>query len=255
VFSGKISFFAAQSERAQTAKRQLEDLYGSVDQKEADVIVALGGDGLMLQALHHFMNSNKPIYGMRMGTVGFLMNDFSIHDLLDRLSMAGTNLIQPLMMEALDSQGTKQYRRAFNEVSLWRQTCQAARIRVFVDEVMRLEELICDGILVSTPAGSTGYNLSARGPVIPLCVPLLAISPISPFRPRHWRGALLRDKSSIRIEVLDHEKRSVGSSADHHEVRNCIEVNIWQDTKSSSSLMFDQNYSWEERILAEQFKC
>ena len=249
-----VAFVASASEEAEAAKRRLSHMYGSSPPEMADVIVALGGDGFMLTALHRFMNTGKPIYGMHRGTVGFLMNEFRIDGLLERLARAEVTRIRPLLMTARDADGVTHEARAFNEVSLWRQTYQAAKLRISIDEKERLDELVCDGLIVATPAGSTAYNFSAHGPIIPLGAPLLALTPISPFRPRRWRGALVPDRGVIRVETLDAVKRPVGAAADHTEIRDVREVTVKQDRASESLLMFDPEHSWEERILAEQFQ-
>ncbi|MDK9698344.1 MAG: NAD kinase [Siculibacillus sp.] len=249
-----IAFVASASEEAEKARRHLSHLYGSSPPDMADVIVALGGDGFMLATLRRFMNTGKPIYGMHRGTVGFLMNEFGIGGLHERLERAETTRIRPLLMTARDAGGELHEARAFNEVSLWRQTYQAAKLRISIDDKERLDELICDGLIVATPAGSTAYNLSAHGPIIPLGAPLLALTPISPFRPRRWRGALVPDRAVIRVEVLEAGKRPVGAAADHTEIRDVRDVTVEQDKASESLLMFDSEHSWEERILAEQFQ-
>ena len=249
-----IAFVASASEEAEAAKRRLSHLYGSSPPDMADVIVALGGDGFMLTALRRFMNTGKPVYGMHRGTVGFLMNEFRIDGLLERLSRAQVTRIRPLLMTARDADGVTHEARAFNEVSLWRQTYQAAKLRISIDDKERLDELVCDGLIVATPAGSTAYNFSAHGPIIPLGAPLLALTPISPFRPRRWRGALVPDRAVIRLQALDAVKRPVGAAADHTEIRDVREVTVKQDQASESLLMFDPEHSWEERILAEQFQ-
>jgi NAD+ kinase len=217
------------------------------------VIVALGGDGLMLQTLHKFMNSGKPIYGMHRGTVGFLMNDFVETDLHERLSAAHITIIHPLVMRARDAQGRTHEHRAINEVSLFRQSAQAAHFRVLIDGQERLAELVSDGVLVATPAGSTAYNLSAQGPIIPINAPLLALTAISPFRPRRWRGALLPDKAKVTIEVRDAESRPVAAVADHDEVRSVRQVEIGMDHGVSINMLFDPGHNLDERILREQF--
>jgi NAD+ kinase len=250
----RIAFVSSQSEEAEAARHRLQALYGHVSEEEAEVIVALGGDGLMLQTLHKFMNTGKPIYGIHRGTVGFLMNEYQPEHMLEQMSVARISAIHPLVMKAVDAAGKGMEARAFNEVSLWRQTFQAAKLRVSVDGIQRLDELSCDGIIVATPAGSTAYNLSAHGPIIPLGAPLLAVTPISPFRPRHWRGALVPDHVQIHIEVLEAAKRPVSASADHNEIRDCVEVVVRQDWESESLIMFNLEHSWEDRILAEQFR-
>jgi NAD+ kinase len=217
------------------------------------VIVALGGDGLMLQTLHKFMNSGKPIYGMHRGTVGFLMNEFAEEGLSERIANAQVTVIHPLVMRAMDAQGRAHEHRAINEVSLFRQSAQAAHLRILIDGQERLAELSADGVLVATPAGSTAYNLSAQGPIIPINAPLLALTPISPFRPRRWRGALLPDKAEVTIEVMEADKRPVAAVADHDEVRSVRSVDIRMDHGISINMLFDPGHNLDERILREQF--
>ena len=216
-------------------------------------MVALGGDGLMLRTLHRLMTSGTPIYGMHRGTVGFLMNEYSVGHLHQRLAAAQTTLIHPLIMRARDMKGRLHIHHAINEVSLFRQTYQVARLSIFVDGKERLPELMADGVLVATPAGSTAYNLSAMGPIVPIDAPLLALTPISPFRPRRWRGALLPDRAQVTIRALDPERRPVAAVADHAEVRSVKEVEIGMDDTISIQMLFDPGHSLEERILREQF--
>jgi NAD+ kinase len=248
-----IAFVASQTPEAREAYAKLEKRYGNADPAKADVVVALGGDGLMLQTLHKFMNSGKPIYGMHRGTVGFLMNEFVEERLAERLAAAHITVIHPLVMQARDAQGRTHEHRAINEVSLFRQSAQAAHLRILIDGQERLTELVSDGVLVATPAGSTAYNLSAQGPIIPINAPLLALTPISPFRPRRWRGALLRDKANVTIEVMDADKRPVAAVADHDEVRSVRNVNIGMDHTISINMLFDPGHNLDERILREQF--
>ncbi len=248
-----IAFVASQTPEASAAYAQLEARYGNCEPKDADVIVALGGDGLMLQTLHNFMKSGKPIYGMHRGTIGFLMNEFVVDGLVERLAAAHTTVIHPLVMQATDTQGRVHEARAINEVSLFRQSAQAAHLRVLIDGQERLTELIADGVLVATPAGSTAYNLSAQGAIIPINAPLLALTPISPFRPRRWRGALLPDKAKVTIEVLEAGKRPVAAVADHDEVRSVRSVNVSMDHGISLNMLFDPGHNLDERILREQF--
>ena len=248
-----IAFVASQTPEAREAYAKLEKRYGNADPAKADVIVALGGDGLMLQTLHKFMNSGKPIYGMHRGTVGFLMNEFVEEGLAERLAAAHITVIHPLVMKARDAQGRTHKHRAINEVSLFRQSAQAAHLRILIDGQERLTELVSDGVLVATPAGSTAYNLSAQGPIIPINAPLLALTPISPFRPRRWRGALLPDKANVTIEVMDADKRPVAAVADHDEVRSVRNVNIGMDHTISINMLFDPGHNLDERILREQF--
>jgi NAD+ kinase len=249
----RIAFVASPIAEAQDARERLASRYDNVDPAAADVIVALGGDGLMLQTLHRFMHSGKPIYGMHRGTVGFLMNDFSEDDLRERLTAAHITVIHPLLMCARNAEGRTHEYHAFNEVSLFRETYQLAKLRILIDGKERLAELSADGVLVATPAGSTAYNLSVQGPIIPIHAPLLALTPISPFRPRRWRGALLPDSAQVTIEVLEPEKRPVAAVADHDEVRDVRSVDVAMDRSISMHMLFDPGHSLDERILREQF--
>jgi NAD+ kinase len=249
----RIALVASQTPEAEAARKALAARYGDVAPAEADVIVALGGDGLMLQTLHKFMSSGKPIYGMHRGTVGFLMNEYNAENLKERIASAQTTVIHPLLMSATDVNGRAQESHAINEVSVFRQSYQAARLRILIDGKERLPDLIADGILVATPAGSTAYNLSAQGPIIPIDASLLAVTPISPFRPRRWRGALLPDKAKVTIEVQDAGKRPAAAVADHDEVRDVQKVEVSMDHRISLHLLFDRDHSLDERILREQF--
>ncbi|TMJ01680.1 MAG: NAD kinase [Alphaproteobacteria bacterium] len=249
----RIAFVASPIAEAEEARVRLAERYGDAAPTEADIIVALGGDGLMLQTLHAFMTSGKPIYGMHRGTVGFLMNDFREDGLAERLADAETTLIHPLLMCARDANGRAHEAYAINEVSLFRQKHQAARLRILIDGKERLAELVADGVMVATPAGSTAYNLSAQGPIIPIKAPLLALTPISPFRPRRWRGALLPDSARVVIEVLEADKRPVAAVADHDEVRDVRSVEVGMDHKIAIPMLFDPGHSLDERILREQF--
>jgi len=248
-----IAFVASDTPSAQNARRLLVRRYGDVKPETADVIVALGGDGLMLATLQRFMNSGKPIYGMHRGTVGFLMNEFSSNDLVKRLAAAQVTVIHPLLMRARDAAGRTHRHHAINEVSLFRQSYQAAKLRILVDGKERLSELVADGVLLATPAGSTAYNLSVQGPIIPIGAPLLALTPISPFRPRRWRGALLPDRAHVSVEVREPAKRPVAAVADHNEVRSVRAVEISMDHNVSMHMLFDPGHSLDERILREQF--
>jgi NAD+ kinase len=248
-----IAFVASPNPEAEEARRRLAARYGDTPIDTADVIVALGGDGLMLQTLHRLMGSNRPIYGINRGTVGFMMNEFREDGLAERLAAAETAVIHPLVMRAHDVDGREYEHRAINEVSLFRQIYQAARLRILIDGKERLPELVADGVLVATPAGSTAYNLSVQGPIIPIDAPLLALTPISPFRPRRWRGALLPDKARVTIEVLDPKRRPVAAVADSDEVRSVRSVDIFMDHSISMHMLFDPGHSLDERILREQF--
>lgn len=250
----KIAFIASENPEAVEARRRLVQRYGDVDPSEAAAIVALGGDGHMLATLHRFMNDSIPIYGMNRGSVGFLMNDYNEDDLPGRLAAAEISRIHPLAMLAYDQSGKAHKALAINEVSLFRERHQAAKLKILVDGKVRMEELICDGVLVSTPAGSTAYNLSAHGPILPINAPLLALTPISPFRPRRWRGALLPNKVHISIHVLEADKRPVSAVADHFETRGVSRVEVEKARNIELFMMFDADHSLDERVLAEQFR-
>ena len=249
----RFCFLAADTDDAQAAAALLSERYGSCDAEEADVIVPLGGDGMMLQTLHRFMSTGKPTFGMNRGSVGFLMNDFQIEWLPERVADANVTTIRPLLMTAEDIDGEIHTARAINEVSLLRQTHQAAKFSIRIDDRPRLDLLICDGVLVATPAGSTAYNLSAHGPILPINAQLLALTPISAFRPRRWRGALLPSHVTVTIQSLEPNKRPVAAAADHVEIRRVVRVDVREDREASCIIMFDPDHSWDERILAEQF--
>jgi NAD+ kinase len=249
----RLAFVGAPTESAQAAVKAFSAQYGQHKPADADLVVAFGGDGFMLQTLHRNMNLRKPHYGLKTGTVGFMMNLYSDGDLKERLSRAQPSELYPLRMLALRDSGTDEDALAINEVSLLRQSKQAAHIRVWVNGVVRIEELMCDGILVATPAGSTAYNLSAHGPILPLSSNVLALTPISPFRPRRWRGAVLKSDSRIRFEILDHYKRPVSATADASEVRDITNVEVFEDRSVQLKLYFDPDMSLEERIATEQF--
>jgi NAD+ kinase len=249
----RIHFHASTSDAAREALAALTATYGQADVNDADVIVALGGDGTLLETLHKYHSLNKPFYGLNRGSVGFLLNPYRAENLRDRLSKAQQVTLHPLRMKAVDDKGATHEAVAFNEVSLLRQRSHAAKITVSVDGVPRLPELVCDGILVATPAGSTAYNLSAHGPVIPLSANVLALTPISPFRPRRWRGALLPSHVKIRFDIFDPPARPVSASADMTEVRGVAQVEVWQSTSIGVNLLFDPDHNLEERILKEQF--
>lgn len=251
--SPRIAFLASRTPEGQALLVELESRYENVPPQEADVIVPLGGDGFMLQTLHRHMGLHKPIYGMKAGTVGFLMNQFLADGLLERICVAEATTFKPLEMIAMTDGGGTVGAVAFNEVSLLRQTKQAAKIRVSLNAAARLEELVCDGVLVSTPAGSTAYNLSAHGPILPLGSDVLAMTPISPFRPRRWRGAILRNDTEVKFEILDPYKRPVSATADSFEVRDVVEVSIRESRDKTVTLLFDPEHNMEERILDEQF--
>ena len=248
-----IAFVASAAPEAQDALRELVARYGNTSPEDADIVVALGGDGFMLQTLHGTMNSDKRVYGMNRGSVGFLMNDFSIDGLEERIDASIENRFHPLRMITTDENDSVSSALAINEVSLFRQSYQAAKLRVMVDGRERLEELSCDGLMVATPVGSTAYNFSAHGPILPFEAPLLAMTPVSPFRPRRWRGALLPDSAVVEVHVLEPEKRPVNAVADHQEVKSVRKVEIQQARDSTARLLSGRNRSWSDRILAEQF--
>lgn len=248
-----IAFLASTTDAAQEARARLIALYGDAPPNTADFIVALGGDGLMLETQHRFLGRNPPIYGMNRGSVGFLMNAYAEADLPARLQGAQAAHLHPLRMRAKSATGTHAS-LAINEVSLLRETRQAAKLRVLVDGKERLPELICDGILVSTPAGSTAYNLSAHGPIVPLDARLLPLTPISAFRPRRWRGALLPSSAKVVFEVLEPDKRPVSATADYTEVRDVRSVEVREDRSITMTMLFDPDRNLAERIIAEQFE-
>jgi NAD+ kinase len=249
----RIAIASSDRPEAQTARDRLAARYGSVDPGEADVIVALGGDGFMLETLHANLERRTPVFGMNRGSVGFLMNDYDEDGLLDRLASAGRAVIHPLQMDAWTEAGQVQSGLAINEVSLLRQTRQSAKLRISVDNKVRLEELACDGCMVATAAGSTAYNLSAHGPIIPLDAPVLALTPISAFRPRRWRGALLPHTARVTFEVMEPDKRPVSATADSFEVRRVARVEVRERRDVALTMLFDAGRSFEERVLAEQF--
>jgi NAD+ kinase len=250
----RIAFVASDVPEACEALKRLTGLYGNAPISEADAIVALGGDGLMLQTLRRHLDDRIPIYGMHRGSVGFLMNEYREEDLKERLKRATIARVHPLKMVATNADGETYEGLAINEVSLFRKTQQAAKLRIIVDGKVRLSELICDGLLVATPAGSTAYNLSAHGPILPIDARLLAVTPLSAFRPRRWRGALLADEARIRIEVLEPDKRPVNAAADNDETRDVCTVEVTQARDVDLLMMFDPGHSLDERILSEQFR-
>ena len=249
----KLAFAASKDKEARSALARLKSRYKYVPAAQADVVVALGGDGFMLETMHKFMSKKVPVFGMNRGTVGFLMNAYRDDALHDRIASAQVVTLHPLEMKV--SRKGKRLRRALaiNEVSLLRQTRQAAKIRIRVDEVVRIPELVCDGALLATPAGSTAYNLSAHGPILPLDAHILALTPISAFRPRRWRGALLPRDAIVRFEVLDSAKRPVSAVADNTEVRDVTSVEVRENRGIGVQLLFDPEHNLEERILREQF--
>lgn len=252
--TGSFAFVSSGTAEADASAKRLAALYGQSSLGEASVIVALGGDGFMLQTIHRFMNSGRPIYGMNRGSVGFLMNEFGENGLRERIAAAEAETIRPLRMTALDAEGVAHKALAINEVSLFRQSYQAAKLRITVDGKVRMDELICDGVMVATPAGSTAYNLSAQGPIVPIDAPLLALTPVSAFRPRRWRGALLPNRVTVDMEVMEADKRPVNAVADHTEVKSVQRVTVREARDATATILFDANHSWDERILAEQFK-
>ena len=248
----KIHFVSSDNKDAKDAKDNLVKKYKDYSAPEADVIVALGGDGLMLQTLHDNIDEAKPIFGINKGSVGFLMNDYNDDNLLERIESATLTKVYPLQMTVKTEQDEVSA-KAINEVSLLRQTYQAAKIKIKIDDKIRLEELICDGILLATPAGSTAYNLSAHGPILPITSNLLALTPISAFRPRRWKGALLPHDSIVEIEILEKNKRPVSAVADNLEIRDIESVKITEDRKTELFMLFDPETNLEEKILEEQF--
>lgn len=250
----RIAFIASDQPEARLACERLTRAYGDADPAAADVIVALGGDGLMLHTLRRFMHAGLPIYGMNRGSVGFLMNEYREEGLRERLAQSEVARLRPLAMTAIDRAGVRHEALAINEVSIFRVTHQTAKLRISVDGQMRLAELVCDGVMVATPAGSTAYNLSAHGPILPIMAPLLALTPISPFRPRRWRGALLPNRATIAIDVLEPDKRPVSAAADNVETRAVARVEVAEARHIELAMLFDADHGLEERILAEQFK-
>lgn len=251
--STAISFRASDADLACEAKERLEARYGSCEPEDADVIVALGGDGFMLQTLNDVRPLNKPVYGMNRGTVGFLMNEYSEDDLTNRLAEAEEAVINPLHMRAGSDDGIVTEALAINEVSLLRAGPQAARLKISVDGKTRLEELVCDGALVATPAGSTAYNYSAHGPILPIGSEVLAVTAVAAFRPRRWRGALVPKDAIVRFDVLNPQKRPVMADADSRPVRNVHWVEVRSEANVRHRILFDPGHGLEERLIREQF--
>lgn len=249
----KISCFTADTDEARRARAELSTRYGEADPHDADVVIVLGGDGTMLEALHKTLSIDKPLYGMNRGSLGFLLNPWNADNLPGRLERSEGVTIRPLRMKALSRDGMEYEAIAYNEVSLFRESRYAAKIGIAIDGIERLPELVCDGILVSTPAGSTAYNLSAHGPILPLSANVLALTPISAFRPRRWRGALVPSTAKIRLEILDPLKRPVSATADFTEIRDVAQVDIWPSESFGRTILFDPDHGLDERILKEQF--
>ncbi|MBO9474148.1 NAD kinase [Shimia sp. R10_1] len=251
--SKRIAFLASTAPVAQTARAALIGRYGDVETESADVIVALGGDGFMLQALHATEALSAPVYGMNRGTVGFLMNAYSESDLQERLAAAEEEQLNPLAMRATSLDGSVSEALAINEVSLLRAGPQAAKLKIAIDGRLRMEELVCDGALISTPAGSTAYNYSAHGPILPIGSDVLALTAIAPFRPRRWRGALLPKSAAVTFDVLEAEKRPVMAHADSRAIENVVRVEIRSDVQIAHRILFDPGHGLEERLIREQF--
>ncbi|RMH94931.1 NAD kinase [Lysobacter pythonis] len=251
--SSRFAFLASPAADAQAALAALVTLHGQCEPAEAEVLVALGGDGFMLQTLHRHGDLGRPVFGMKLGTVGFLMNQYRLEALPERLAEAGPAVLRPLEMVAQTESGASIGSLAYNEVSLLRQTRQAAHVAIDLNGIQRLDELICDGVMAATSAGSTAYNFSAGGPILPLGTGVIALTPIAAFRPRRWRGAVLKADTEVRFRVLDPYKRPVSATADSHEVRDVVEVTIRESRTRTVTLLFDPEHNLEERILAEQF--
>ncbi len=249
----KIAFAASNAPVAQTARAALMGRYGTVPLEEAEVIVALGGDGFMLQTLHETQPIAAPVYGMNRGTIGFLMNTYSESDLVERLQAAEEAVINPLVMEATHANGSVSHALALNEVALLREGPQAAKLQITVDGRLRMQELVCDGALVATPAGSTAYNYSAHGPILPIGADVLALTAMAAFRPRRWRGALLPKKARVRFDVLEPGKRPVMADADGKSHRDVVRVEIHSDSTIEHRILFDPGHGLEERLISEQF--
>ncbi|MEM6604030.1 MAG: NAD kinase [Pseudomonadota bacterium] len=249
----KLHFTAHHASENQVYLAMLRDKYGQHPMEDADIIVALGGDGFMLEVIHKAYTLKKPVFGMKGGTLGFLMNGFSTDGLIERLETAVPQSLYPLKMEARDVSGKVISSLAFNEVVVQRASRQAAKLKIYVDNILRIEELVCDGIMIATPAGSTAYNLSVSGPVLPIGSNVLALTPISPFRPRRWRGAIIPHTCEVRFEATEHDKRPVSLTADHTELDHIDCVTIMEDQSFSATLLYDCDHPLPERILSEQF--
>jgi NAD+ kinase len=251
MMSLRLDFTASDRPEAQAACARLKSLYGSAT--SPDVVVALGGDGFLLQSVHKYLNDQIPIFGMNRGSIGFLLNDYAENNLMERILKSESTLISPLRMRARTRDGHDRVALAFNEVSILRQSHQGAKLRIMIDGTVRLDELICDGAMVATPAGSTAYNLSAHGPIIPLTAKALALTPISAFRPRRWRGAILPHTAQVRFEALEVDKRPISAAADTFEVRDVVRVDIAEAEDLKATLLFDAGNGYDERVMAEQF--
>ncbi|MGR3801892.1 NAD kinase [Marinibacterium profundimaris] len=249
----KLAFLSNAAPVATQAEAELVARYGNVDPAEADVIVALGGDGFMLRTLHGTQDLSAPVYGMNRGTVGFLMNEYSCDDLLERLAAAEEEVVNPLAMRTMDDSGTVHEALAINEVSLLRAGPQAAKLKISVDGRVRLDELVCDGCLLATPAGSTAYNYSAHGPILPIGADVLALTPIAAFRPRRWRGALIPKAATVRFDVLEAAKRPVMADADSVQFNDIAWVEIRSEPDIRHRILFDPGHGLEERVISEQF--
>jgi NAD+ kinase len=250
----RLAFVASASDKARAACAELQERYGAVKPAEADVVVALGGDGFMLRTLHAQLGQGLPVYGMKLGRVGFLMNRYLPEGLPERIATAHPAVLHPLEMRVTRADGSEATALAFNEISLLRQTNQAAHIEVSLNGDVKLANLVCDGVLVATPAGSTAYNFSAHGPILPLDANVLALTPISPFRPRRWRGALLPSATSVGLRTLEPLHRPISATADFHEVRDAVEIDVRQAREQSVTMLFDPEHSLAQRILDEQFE-
>ena len=249
----RFHFISSENPEAKQSLKKFKERYKQSEIDDSDAIIAIGGDGMLLKALRNSLKANIPVFGLNKGNVGFLMNELSYEDLEKRVSIANKVITHPLKMKTNNIDNETVTESAVNEVSLSRQTHQAAHLKIIIDNKERLSELVCDGILVSTPIGSTAYNLSAHGPIIPLNANILALTPISAFRPRRWKGALLPENVKIRIEILDFKRRTVSATADNIEVRNIKKIEIFADKTKTLTLLHDPGHSLDERIMKEQF--